>query len=106
MRAEVSRSASERLRAALPRAQAGVERIAVPAALPRFGADVVVSEFVSAEGIRRQDARTHSYLRFHDDERPIGIQIFGADPTAMAEAAALVEEITSPTSSTSTSAAR
>ena len=31
------------------------------------------------------------YLRFDDAERPIGIQIFGADPAAMAEAAALVE---------------
>jgi nifR3 family TIM-barrel protein len=57
---------------------------------------VVVSEFVSSEGIRRHDRRTHEYLRFHDDERPIGIQIFGADPVGMAEAAALVEEVYAP----------
>ena len=55
-----------------------------------YGADVVVSEFVSSEGIRRNDRRTHEYLRFEDEERPIGIQIFGADPQAMGEAAALV----------------
>jgi nifR3 family TIM-barrel protein len=61
-----------------------------------FGADVVVSEFVSSEGIRRNDRRTHEYLRFEDEERPIGIQIFGADPEAMAEAAALVEEVYAP----------
>lgn len=57
---------------------------------------MVVSEFVSSEGIRRHDRRTHDYLRFHDEERPIGIQIFGADPVAMAEAAALVEEVYAP----------
>jgi nifR3 family TIM-barrel protein len=52
----------------------------------------VVSEFVSAEGIRRGSEKTLEYLRFEDAERPIGVQIFGADPRAMAEAAALVEE--------------
>ena len=76
--------------------QAGVSESPFRRLCRGFGADVVVSEFVSAEGIRRHDRRTHSYLRFHDDERPIGIQIFGADPTAMAEAAALVEEVYEP----------
>lgn len=76
--------------------QAGVSESPFRRLCRAFGADVVVSEFVSAEGIRRNDARTHEYLRFHDDERPIGIQIFGADPAAMAEAAALVEEIYRP----------
>ena len=76
--------------------QAGVSESPFRRLCRSFGADVVVSEFVSAEGIRRNDRRTHSYLRFHDDERPIGIQIFGADATAMAEAAALVEEVYAP----------
>lgn len=76
--------------------QAGVSESPFRRLCRSFGADVVVSEFVSAEGIRRHDRRTHSYLRFHDDERPIGIQIFGADPHAMAEAAALVEEVYAP----------
>jgi tRNA-dihydrouridine synthase B len=76
--------------------QAGVSESPFRRLCRSFGADVVVSEFVSAEGIRRNDARTHQYLRFHDDERPIGIQIFGSDPTAMAEAAALVEEVYAP----------
>jgi nifR3 family TIM-barrel protein len=57
---------------------------------------VVVSEFVSAEGIRRDSARTHGYLQFSDAERPIGVQIFGADPAAMGEAAALVSDIYRP----------
>jgi nifR3 family TIM-barrel protein len=76
--------------------QAGVSESPFRRLCRSFGADVVVSEFVSAEGIRRHDRRTHGYLRFHDDERPIGIQIFGADAGAMAEAAALVEQVYEP----------
>jgi tRNA-dihydrouridine synthase B len=76
--------------------QAGVSESPFRRLCRGFGADVVVSEFVSAEGIRRNDHKTHGFLRFHDDERPIGIQIFGADPAAMAEAAALVEEVYEP----------
>ena len=59
----------------------------------RFGADVVVTEFLSAEGIRRENEATISKLRFGADERPIGVQIFGADPDAMGEAAAFVTDV-------------
>jgi nifR3 family TIM-barrel protein len=76
--------------------QAGVSESPFRRLCRAFGADVVVSEFVSSEGIRRHDRRTHEYLRFAEEERPIGIQIFGADPAAMAEAAALVEEVYRP----------
>ncbi len=76
--------------------QAGVSESPFRRLCRAYGADVVVSEFVSSEGIRRNDRRTHEYLRFHDEERPIGIQIFGADPVAMGEAAALVEEVYRP----------
>jgi nifR3 family TIM-barrel protein len=76
--------------------QAGVSGSPFRRLCRRFGADVVVSEFVSAEGIRRGNERTHQYLRFAEEERPIGVQIFGADPGAMAEAAALVEETCAP----------
>jgi nifR3 family TIM-barrel protein len=62
----------------------------------RFGADVVVTEFLSAEGIRRENEATISKLRFGADERPIGVQIFGADPLAMGEAAALVTDVFAP----------
>ena len=76
--------------------QAGVSESPFRRLCRSFGADVVVSEFVSSEGIRRHDPRTHGYLRFEEEERPIGVQIFGADPDAMAEAAALVEEVYEP----------
>jgi nifR3 family TIM-barrel protein len=62
----------------------------------RFGADVVVPEFLSAEGIRRENQATISKRRFSSDERPIGVQIFGADTTAMGEAAALVTDVFAP----------
>src|SRR5690348_2116723 len=62
----------------------------------RFGADVVVTEFLSAEGIRRENPATISKLRFGPSEHPIGVQIFGADPTAMGEAAAFVTDVFGP----------
>src|SRR5256885_14255522 len=62
----------------------------------RFGADVVVTEFLSAEGIRRENENTIAKLRFGTDERPIGVQIFGADPAAMGQAAALVTDVFQP----------
>src|SRR5690606_22551866 len=61
-----------------------------------WGADVVVTEFLSAEGIRRENAATLSKLRFGADERPIGVQIFGSDPDAMREASALVTDVFQP----------
>ena len=61
-----------------------------------WGADVVVTEFLSAEGIRRENVATLAKLRFGADERPIGVQIFGADPQAMQEAAALVTDVFQP----------
>ncbi len=62
----------------------------------RFGADVVVTEFLSAEGIRRENEATLSKLRFGSDERPIGVQIFGGEPGPMGEAAALVTDVFQP----------
>src|SRR5580704_9574137 len=61
-----------------------------------FGADVVVTECLSAEGIRRENPATLDKLRFGADERPIGVQIFGADPRAMADASAAVTDVFQP----------
>jgi nifR3 family TIM-barrel protein len=54
------------------------------------GADVMVTEFVSAEGIFRKNERTLEYLEFAEDERPVGVQLFGADPEHLGEAAKMV----------------
>src|SRR5436190_15774486 len=55
-----------------------------------YGADVLTTEFVSAEGIFCRNARTREYLDFDEIERPIGVQLFGADDKHMAEAACQV----------------
>src|SRR5712691_634777 len=52
-----------------------------------YGADVLTTEFVSAEGIFRRNERTREYLDFDEIERPIGVQLFGAEAQHMAEAA-------------------
>jgi tRNA-dihydrouridine synthase B len=59
----------------------------------RFGADLAFCEFVSAEGLRRGGANSRALIDFADDEHPVGVQLFGFDPGAMAEAARIVEGI-------------
>jgi nifR3 family TIM-barrel protein len=51
------------------------------------GADILTSEFVSADGIMHKNARTREYVEFTDAERPMGVQLFGGDPERLAEAA-------------------
>jgi len=57
----------------------------------RYGAGLVVTELISAEGIVRANRKTMDLLAFHEDERPVAIQIFGNNPDVMADAAAIVE---------------
>ncbi len=76
--------------------QAGVSESPFRRLCRRFGADVVVSEFVSADGICQGNERTRDYLRFHEEERPIGVQIFGSDPGTMGDAAGLVTDLFAP----------
>jgi tRNA-dihydrouridine synthase B len=58
----------------------------------RFGAGLVCSEMVSCAGLQHGNERTLGYLRIAADESPLAVQIFGADPATMAEAARMVEE--------------
>lgn len=58
----------------------------------RFGASMVYTEFVSAEALVRSIKSTVNKLNISDDERPVGIQIYGRDTDAMVEAAKIVEE--------------
>jgi tRNA-dihydrouridine synthase B len=55
------------------------------------GAGLVVSEFISAEGLTRDNARTKQMLAYSESERPVAIQIYGGDPDRMDDAAAIVE---------------
>ena len=61
-----------------------------------LGADVLTTEFVSAEGILQRNERTRRYLEFDPSERPLGIQLFGADPDHLAEAARAVIDWVAP----------
>jgi len=76
--------------------QAGVSESPFRRLCRRFGADVVVSEFVSADGICQGNQRTRDYLRFDEEERPIGVQIFGSEPETMGEAARVVADLFGP----------
>ena len=60
------------------------------------GADVLVTEFVSSEGVFRRNARTRGYLEFDPIERPLGVQLFGGNPEHMAEAARQVVDWVQP----------
>ena len=55
------------------------------------GADVLTTEFVSADGILHRNERTQEYIEFDPAvERPLGVQLFGGEPARMAEAARAV----------------
>ena len=58
----------------------------------RFGASMVYTEFVSAEALVRDVKSTVRKLTISDEERPVGIQIYGRDVEAMVEAAKMVEQ--------------
>ena len=61
-----------------------------------YGADGVVSEFVYSRAVLCGGGRILERMRFDESERPVGIQIFGSDPSEMAEAALAIEEKLSP----------
>jgi len=75
---------------------AGVSEAPFRQVCRRFGADVVVSEFISSVGVSLGIERVLADMRFEPCERPIGIQLYGADAATMARAAAMVTELFHP----------
>jgi nifR3 family TIM-barrel protein len=57
------------------------------------GCGLIMTEFVSSEGLLRQNLRSRRYLSYREEERPITAQIFGADPQRLADAARTVEDL-------------
>lgn len=57
----------------------------------KFGADMVYTEFISADALIRSVKRTEQKLTIYDEERPVAIQIYGRDASAMSEAAKIAE---------------
>jgi tRNA-dihydrouridine synthase B len=66
---------------------AGVTDLIFRQICKELGADVMVTEFVSAEGIMQADDRTRKYTEFSEVQRPVGVQLFGGDGARMGEAA-------------------
>ena len=58
----------------------------------QFGADLLVTEFISSEGLIRDAVKSRIKLTFGEEERPVAIQIFGHDVDSMRKAAELAEE--------------
>jgi tRNA-dihydrouridine synthase B len=58
----------------------------------RYGAGLVCSEMVSCAGLDHGNERSLGYLRIAPDEHPLAVQLFGAEPKAMARAARMVED--------------
>src|SRR5713226_354772 len=57
------------------------------------GCGLIMTEFVSSEGIARHNLRSQRYLYYREEERPITAQIFGADPDRLADAARMIEDL-------------
>jgi len=56
------------------------------------GCGLVCSEMISANGLVHRSRKTHEMLNSRIEEKPLSVQIFGSDPSIMAEAAAMVED--------------
>ncbi len=57
------------------------------------GCGLIMTEFVSSEGMLRQNLRSKRYLFYAEEERPIAAQLFGADPNRLADAARMIEDL-------------
>lgn len=66
---------------------AGITDIPYRCIMKRFGAALVYSEMISANGLIRAGHKTRQLMRSSPEEQPLGIQLFGSDPEIMAEAA-------------------
>lgn len=59
----------------------------------RGGVGLVVSEFISVEGLTRNNPKSKRQMRFDEEERPFAVQIFGGQPERMALGAEMAEEV-------------
>ena len=69
---------------------AGVTDLPFRLICKQMGADIVYTEFVSSNGIIRESKKTFDMIKFIDEERPIGVQIFGEDPSVIGESAKII----------------
>lgn len=72
---------------------AGVADSAFRRICKKFGADIVVTEFVHVRGVVNKDEKTLTLLQYHETERPIIVQLFGYEPEYFTKAAKIIEEL-------------
>src|SRR4051812_35843460 len=73
--------------------KAGITNSPFPRLMRRMQSAVVVSELVSANGIEHASLRTLDLLKFHEEERKVGLQIFGEDEENLVKACQVVERL-------------
>jgi nifR3 family TIM-barrel protein len=71
---------------------AGITDMPFRRLMKKMGVGCVISEFVSASGLVQSTKKRDRYLSFHEDERPVGIQLFGDTAEVLAEASKIVQD--------------
>lgn len=72
---------------------AGVSNLPFRLLNREFGVGLTFTEMISANGLVRGMQKSMHYLNAHSDDRPLGVQIFGADPSILAEAAKIITDL-------------
>lgn len=72
---------------------AGITDLPFRSFMREMGCGVVISELVSATGLKYSGERTRRLMRFSEDQRPVGIQLFGESPEELGDAAKVVQEM-------------
>lgn len=71
---------------------AGISNLPFRLIVRSFGCALAYTEMISANGLIRNTDKTFEYLKTCDEDKPLGMQIFGADPELLARAARIVAE--------------
>jgi len=71
---------------------AGITNLPFRSLVRKFGCGMAFTEMISANGLVRATDKSHRYLDSAPDDKPLGVQIFGSDPTILAEAAQIVAD--------------
>lgn len=75
---------------------AGVTDLPFRLLCKKMGADLMYTEFVSSNGVIRENQKTLDLIRFMEEERPIGVQIFGEFPEVMAKSSKMIYDMFKP----------
>jgi nifR3 family TIM-barrel protein len=71
---------------------AGITNLPFRVIARQFGCDICFTEMISANGLIRESAKTIEYLKTCPEDQPLGVQLFGADPDVLAQAAVIISD--------------